>query len=153
VIPVSPAVNVPKLAIATPKPTPSKAEHGEIVVLTAELLLLCGLSISTESMVVHPPIPKIPPGSIFVLRKLVMVVSVVMIPGTSNDQLIPPAFGSSKLYTASALASAGKSRKQPTTNTNKRIRMRAPWFLVSHRSAFGGHSSGQTRDAIKRGFN
>lgn len=65
--------------------------------------LLCGLTTSTELIVEHPLRAKTPLGSTFVLKKLVTLVSVVIIAGTSNDQLKPKE-GLLIVYIASALA-------------------------------------------------
>jgi hypothetical protein len=43
---------------------------------------LLGSDIKAESRPVHPVLPKKPVGTMFVARKLVMVVVVVIIPGT-----------------------------------------------------------------------
>jgi len=68
-----------------------------------------GSLIPTESMLVHPIEPNVPVGTIFVVTKLVMLVVVVIMLGTANDQLYPSP-GSLKLYTASPFASAAEAR-------------------------------------------
>ena len=90
----------------------------------------CGFgfgNIVAESMVAQPGAKKLV-GSTDVLRKFVMVVSVVIISGTSNDQLNPKSV-LSKLYIASAFAGAAVARQHVNINTNtiKLVRMRAPW--------------------------
>jgi len=55
----------------------------------------------------------------FVLRKLVMVVSVVIIAGTSNDQTKPPRFVL-RVYIASAFAEGA----EPNASTDEARRMR-----------------------------
>ena len=58
-----------------------------ILVLISTMEKLLGRNISTEPIAVHPAPAAFPPGTIFVLRKLLMLVVVVRIAGTSNDQL------------------------------------------------------------------
>ena len=86
---ILPLVKVPRLSsiLTPPKPTSAPAEpHGEKLVETIGEVV-AGLFITTESIFVHPKTPKAPVGTILVLTKLVMVVVVVIIPGTSKDQL------------------------------------------------------------------
>jgi hypothetical protein len=116
---------VPKLAIGPKNPKLAAPPQLGNAVFTPEKP--CGFgfgNIVAESM--GQP-PKKPVGSTNVLRKFVMVVSVVIIPGTSNDQLNPKSV-LSKLYIASAFAGAPAARKHANINTNpiKLIRMRAP---------------------------
>jgi hypothetical protein len=103
-----PPRKVPKLAIEPTKPKLASPLQlaPESAVLTPEKP--CGFgfgSIVAESMVVQEP--KKPVGSTYVSRKFVTVVFVVMIPGTSNDQLKS---GLLKVYIASAFASPAEDR-------------------------------------------
>src|SRR5262245_25783129 len=74
---------------------------------------LVGKDMLTEFIDVHPRLSAVPPVTTFVLRKLVMVVVVVMIAGTSNDQLRSP--GSLYVYIASALADGARAASTKET--------------------------------------
>jgi len=88
VAPVTASVNVPKLVIGPLKLAGKVVAPGEqVVAKPAEELL--GFPICAESIAVHPETAMIPPATMFVFRKLVIVVVVVITVGTSNDQLAP----------------------------------------------------------------
>jgi hypothetical protein len=88
VAPVTASVNVLKLVIGPLKPARNWLSTGVQCVITFAGELL-GLTICTESIAVHPEPSRTPPATMFVVRKLVMVVVVVITVGTSNDQLAP----------------------------------------------------------------
>jgi hypothetical protein len=105
-----PPMKVPKLAIGpvNPKLALPLQLVPKNAVFTPEKPCWFGFgSIIAESMVPQPP--KKPVGSTNVLRKFVMVVLVVIIPGTSNDHP-NPSLGLFKVYIASAFASAAEAR-------------------------------------------
>src|ERR1700674_4816910 len=83
-------LKVPKESIGAANPVRSKPPPTQLggfpprEVVTPGLLL-CGSDITADCMGPHPREPKKPVGTMFVLRKLEMVVVVVMIAGTSND--------------------------------------------------------------------
>ena len=86
VAPVTASVNVLKLIIGPLKLAGKVFAPGEqAVAKPAEELL--GLTTCAESIAVHPATAMTPPATMFVFRKLVIVVVVVITVGTSNDQL------------------------------------------------------------------
>jgi hypothetical protein len=126
----SPRSKVPKLSIGPTNPKlEAPPQLGNAVFIPEKPSGFGFGNIVTDST--GQPLKK-PVGLTNVLRKFVMAVSVVIIPGTSNDQLYPKTV-LSKLYIASAFAGAPAARKHANINTNtiKLIRMRSPGALIA----------------------